>query len=68
METNNLIASANTRNGFAIGIVRNARANAFQVVRMDRASRFVTISVHGTEVAARTAANAEWAADKGVAA
>lgn len=69
MNTNTaLIASANTRNGFAIGIVRNARSGGFQVVRMDRSSRFVTISVHNDEATARTRANTEWAADRGVAA
>ena len=61
-----IIASANTRHGFAIGIVRTA-AN-FSVVRMDRTSKFVTISNHTTEAAARAAANTEWAGDMGVAA
>lgn len=59
-----LIATANTRNGFAIGIIRNARSGKFSVVRMDRHSRYVTISIHATEAAARKAANREWSADK----
>ena len=66
MNTNTLLQSANTRAGFAIGIVRNN--GHFQVVRMDASSRFVTISVHTTEAAARVAANREWSADMGVAA
>jgi translation initiation factor 2 alpha subunit (eIF-2alpha) len=68
METNELIASANTRNGFAIGVIRYNRKAVFAVVRMDRSSRYVTISNHTTEAAARSAANIEWAADRSVAA
>jgi hypothetical protein len=56
-----LIASANTRNGFAIGVIRTC--DIFSVVRMDRRSQYVTISNHSTEQAARSAANKEWAAD-----
>ena len=63
MNTDTLIQSANTANGFAIGIVRNARSGKFLVVRMDRQSRFVTISAHAAEADARTRANREWAAD-----
>jgi hypothetical protein len=67
MNTNTaLIASANTRNGFAIGIVRTG--DRFSVVRMDRRSKYVTLTNHTTEAAARKAANVEWAADRGVAA
>jgi predicted peptidase len=61
-----LIASANTRNGFAIGVVCNA--GRFSVIRMDRSSKYVTLSAHTTEAAARKAANVEWAADRVVAA
>lgn len=68
MNTDKLIASANTRNGFAIGVVRSARSATFSVVRMDRSSRYVIISNHATEAAARIAANTEWAADRSVAA
>jgi predicted peptidase len=60
-----LIASANTRNGFAIGVVRNA--GRFSVVRMDRRSKYVTLTIHATEAAARKAANIEWAADRAAA-
>jgi len=63
--TETLLQSAETRNGFAIGVVRNHRSGSFVVVRMDRSSRFVTISAHDTEAAARTAANREWKADRG---
>jgi len=56
-----LIASANTAAGFAIGVVKVA--DRFEVVRMDRRSRYVTLSRHSTETAARTAANAEYRAD-----
>jgi translation initiation factor 2 alpha subunit (eIF-2alpha) len=63
-----LITSANTSNGFAIGIVTQPnRYNGrpiFSVVRMDRQSRYVTISTHDTETDARTRANREWAADR----
>ena len=68
MNTDKLIASANTRNGFAIGVTRIARSGSYAVVRMNRRSQYVTISVHATEGDARTAANREWAADRGVAA
>ena len=69
METNtNLIASANTTAGFAIGIVskvaRQSGRTYFEVIRMDRQSRYVTISRHGDEASARKAANAEYRADK----
>ncbi len=68
MTTNELlIASANTYAGFAIGIVksRNYRTGAsqFQVVRMDRASRYVTLAICASEGDARKRANAEWKAD-----
>lgn len=62
-----LIASANTVAGFAIGIVRKSARNGrtyFEVVRMDRSSRYVTISRHSSEATARTAANAEYRADR----
>ena len=63
MTNAHLIASANTTAGFAIGIV--ATGSAFEVVRMDRRSRYVTLSRHTSEAAARTRANAEYRADKG---
>ena len=66
-----LIASANTSNGFAIGIVKNSNyltgKDQFQVVRLDRQSKYVTISRHADEADARKRANAEWKADKGIA-
>lgn len=65
MTTATLVATANTRHGFAIGIT--ATGSRFSVVRMDRASRYVTISNHATEADARTAANREWTADRGAA-
>ena len=73
MSTNELlIASANTSNGFAIGIVKSSNyrtgRDQFQVVRMDRQSRYVTISRHGDEASARKRANAEYRSDKAVAA
>lgn len=62
-----LIASANTSNGFAIGIVKSSNyrtgRDQFQVVRMDRNSRYVTITRHASEADARKRANAEWRAD-----
>lgn len=64
MTTDKLIQSANTSNGFAIGIVHNARSGKFLVVRMDRQSRFITISAHVSESDARIRANREWAADR----
>lgn len=64
----NLIASANTTNGFAIGIIAttNYRTGSpyFAVVRMDRHSRYVTLGNHGTEAAARAQANREYFADR----
>lgn len=67
-----LIASANTSNGFAIGIVKSSNfrtgKDQFQVIRMDRQSRYVTITRHDNEADARKRANAEYKADKGVAA
>lgn len=65
-QTDTLVQSADTIAGFAIGIVRNHRSG-FLVVRMDRSSRYVTLSVHSTEAGARTAANAAWSADKAAA-
>lgn len=69
---NALIASANTTAGFAIGIVTKAAFSTgktyFEVVRMDRQSRYVTISRHGDEASARKRANVEYRLDKGVAA
>lgn len=59
--TPTLIASANTVAGFAIGII--ATGPRFEVVRLDRRSRYITISRHADEAAARTAANAEYRAD-----
>lgn len=71
MSTNEiLIASANIPNGdgFAIGIVSKVAhsngATYFEVVRMNRQSRYVTLSRHSSEAAARIAANAEFKADK----
>ena len=67
-----LIASANTAAGFAIGIVSKTAYTTgktyFEVVRMDRQSRYVTLSRHSDEAAARKAANAEYRADKRAAA
>jgi hypothetical protein len=60
----NLSATANTANGFAIGVARNTRSGAFEVIRMNRQSRAVSISRHETEQAARDAANREWMLDK----
>ena len=57
-----LIASANTARGFAIGIIRVGKY--FDVVRMDRQSRYVTISHHDDEATARRRANAEWRAER----
>lgn len=66
--TDQLIASANTTAGFAIGIVSKTAFRTghtyFEVVRMDRASRYVTLTRHSDEVAARKAANAAFKADK----
>ena len=61
-----LIASANTRHGFAIGIVKLADRLGvayWEVVRMDRRSRYVAISRHSDEAAARIRANAEYRSD-----
>lgn len=70
-ERTTLIASANTYDGWAIGIVAKVAystgATYFEVVRMDRQSRYVTISRHGDEATARTAANAEYRSDKAAA-
>ena len=69
METNtNLIATANTTAGFAIGIVSKTAHTTgeiyFEVVRMNRQSRYVTISRHGNEADARHRANIEYKLDK----
>jgi hypothetical protein len=61
--TANLIATANTLNGFAIGVV--ARTSDYTVVRMNRDSHYIVLSAHSTEAAARTAANTEWKLDMG---
>lgn len=61
--TANLIATANTLNGFAIGVIRRPSDHA--VIRMDRESRYVVLSAHPTEADARTAANIEWKLDTG---
>lgn len=59
-----LIASANTTAGFAIGIVRKVAHESerpyYAVVRLDRQSRYVTISRHADERAARRQANSEY--------
>jgi len=68
MNTDKLIQSANTRNGFAIGIVLNGYSGLYTVVRMDARSQYVTISAHATEADARQSANVEWTADRGAAA
>lgn len=64
-----LIASANTSNGFAIGIVKSSNyrtgRDQFQVVRMDRKSRYVTITRHADEATARKSANTYWKLDTG---
>lgn len=65
----NLIASANTTNGFAIGIVSadsqgTQPGTVFSVVRLDRQSRYVTLSNHRDEAGARKAANAAWKLDR----
>lgn len=71
INTPKLITSANTVAGFAIGIteqVDRTGTAVFSVVRMDRQSRYVTISRHTTEAEARKRANVEYRFDKGVAA
>lgn len=60
--TETLIASANTVAGFAIGIVKIA--DRFEVVRLDRRSRYVTLTRHADEATARKAANAAYRADR----
>lgn len=62
MNSTQLIASANTSKGFAIGIIRTGKY--FDVIRMDRRSRYVTISHHNDEASARRRANAEYKADR----
>lgn len=68
MNNTALIASANTTAGFAIGIVSKVAHTTgrtyFEVVRMDRASRYVTLTRHSSEAAARKAANLAFKADK----
>lgn len=61
-----LIKSANTRNGFAIGLLRTIAygSTVYQVIRMDAASRYVVIENFDDEADARKRANAEYKADK----
>lgn len=57
-----LVAVAETSDGFAIGIIR--RRGGFAVVRMNRESQYVVLSAHGEESEARQVANREWALDR----
>lgn len=61
--TTTLLTSANTVGGFAIGIIRTGESYA--VIRMDRDSRYVTISRHDLEADARKRANLEYRLDRG---
>lgn len=60
-----LITSANTCNGFAIGIVQQPRTAGYAVVRIDDEHRYVVLGRRPTEPEARKLANAEWKADMG---
>ena len=64
----NALKIANTRNGFAIGLLegKSYRTGAayFEVVRMDRSSKYVVIHRTDDLDKARALANREWAADR----
>ena len=67
------IAQAPTARGFGIAVLRNTYSGTFHVARYATrgagiAGKFVVISSHATEAAARQAANTEWAADRKAAA
>ena len=72
METNysnpDTIARKATANGFGIAVVTwpNYRTGVaeFSVVRYNRSGRFVRLSNHGSERAARTAANVAYKQDR----
>jgi len=65
--TEKLVVSHNTVNGYAIGIVSNIAFGTgktyFDVVRMNGSSRYVSLTRHDNEADARTSANREWSAD-----
>ena len=66
----NLIATANTTGGWAIGIISDTskgtrKGTFYSVIRMDRESTYVTLSTHWNESDARKAANAAWKLDTG---
>lgn len=67
MET---VQMANTVNGFAIAITKiqnrvKSGQSIFSVVRVDRTNRFVTLTKHDDEAAARKTANKYWLQDMG---
>ena len=67
MET---VQMANTVNGFAIAITKvpnriKTGQTVFSVVRVDRTNKFVTLTNHDNESAARKTANKYWLQDMG---
>lgn len=73
MQTTEIARSA-TANGFGIAILRNHRSGSYMVVRYAShrmttvGGKYVVISDHAAEAAARERANREWASDRRVAA
>lgn len=68
MKNTHLIASANTTNGFAIGITASESKGTqpgtyFSVIRLNRQSKYVTLSTHRSEAEARKAANVAYKGD-----
>jgi len=64
----NAVKMANTRNGWAIAIMKTANrkkagAEIFSVVRVSPKNQYVTLTDHNNEAAARKSANHYWAQD-----
>jgi len=66
----NAVKLANTRNGWAIAVMKTpnrvqAGAEIFCVVRVDPKNKYVTLTNHDNEAAARKTANKYWLQDMG---
>lgn len=63
------VKMANTCNGWAIAVMKTpnrkvAGAEIFSVVRVDPKNKYVTLTQHDNEAAARKSANHYWAMDR----
>lgn len=68
MQTETIAQAATTR-GFGIAVLRNLRSGQYHVARYATrgagiAGKYVVLSNHADEAAARTQANLDWAAER----